>query len=71
MKAMALRREDLSAEALERQAALDRSWADAQRALADPAFRSRLERTIEQLDGTDPAPVLTRAEFLARTPPVE
>ena len=68
---MALRREDLSAEALERQAALDRSWVDAQRALADPAFRSGLERTIQRLDAAEPAQVLTRAEFLARTLPVE
>lgn len=68
---MALRREDLSAEALERQAALDRSWVDAQRGLADPAFRSGLERTIQRLDAAEPAPVLTRAEFLARTLPVE
>ena len=68
---MALRREDLNAEALERQAALDRSWADAQRALSDPVFRSGLECTIERLDAAEPAPVLTRAEFLACTLPVE
>ncbi|MGD9754124.1 MAG: hypothetical protein AB7W59_24280 [Acidimicrobiia bacterium] len=68
---MALRREEISAEALECQAALDRSWVDAQLALADPAFRSGMERTLERLDAASSALVLTRAEFLARTLPVE
>ncbi|MGE3796176.1 MAG: hypothetical protein AB7I38_19960 [Dehalococcoidia bacterium] len=68
---MARQREQLSAEALERQAALDRSWVDAQRALTDPASRSGLERMLERLDAAAPALVLTRAEFLARTLPVE
>lgn len=68
---MALRREDLSPEAVVRQAALDRSWTDAQQALSDPAFRDGLARRIERLDAGEPAPVLTRAEFLARTLPVD
>ena len=68
---VALRREELTPEAQERQAALDRSWADAQRALSDPAFREGLERTIERLDTTARAAVLSREEFLARTSPAE
>ena len=68
---MALRREDLSLETLEREAALDRSWADAQRALTDPAFCDGLERMIERLDAAEPAPVLTRPEFRARTMRIE
>ena len=64
---MALRREDLDPEALERQRALDRSWAAAQRSLADPMFRERLKQTIERLDAADPAPLLSRADFLTLT----
>ena len=66
---MALRREDLSPEELERQCGLDRSWVDAGRALADPSFRVGLVDSIGRLDGRDPAPLLTRAEFLALTEP--
>jgi hypothetical protein len=62
-----LHREDLSPEQLEHQRALDRSWAEAQRGLADPEFRSYLERSIRRLDAAEPAPLLTREEFLART----
>ena len=64
---MALRREDLTPEQLEHQRALDRSWAEAQRGLADPEFRSYLEESIRRLDAKDPAPLLTRDEFLAQT----
>jgi hypothetical protein len=64
---VALRREDLSPEELERQVALDRSWAGAQRSLADPEFRAYLEESIRRLDARGPAPLLTREEFLART----
>ena len=66
---VALRREDLSPEELERQHGLDRSWVDAERALADPSFRGGLVDSIGRLEGRDPAPLLTRAEFLARTDP--
>jgi hypothetical protein len=64
---VALRREDLTPEQLEHQRALDRSWAEAQRGLADPEFRAYLEASIRRLDATEPAPLLTREEFLART----
>lgn len=64
---MALRREDLTPEQLEHQRALDRSWAEAQRGLADPEFRSYLEESIRRLDAKEPAPLLTRDEFLAQT----
>lgn len=64
---MALRREDLSTDQLEHQRALDRSWAEAQRGLADPEFRAHLEDSIRRLDARDPAPMLTREEFLAQT----
>lgn len=64
---MALRREDLTPEQLEHQRALDRSWASAQRGLADPDFRAYLEDSIRRLDAKEPAPVLTREEFLAQT----
>ncbi len=64
---MALRREDLSPEQLEHQRALDRSWAEAQRDLADPEFRPFLEQSLRRLDAKEPAPLLTREEFLAQT----
>ena len=64
---VALRREDLTPEQLERQRALDRSWAEAQRGLADPEFRTYLEDSIRRLDGEVPSPLLTRDEFLAQT----
>jgi hypothetical protein len=50
---MALRREDLSPEQLEHQQALDRSWAEAQRGLADPEFRAYLEDSIRRLDAME------------------
>jgi hypothetical protein len=62
-----MRREDLTPEQLERQRSLDRSWAEAQRGLADPAFRAYLEDSIRRLDTKEPAPTLTREEFLAQT----
>jgi hypothetical protein len=62
-----LRREDLSPEQLEHQRALDRSWGEAQRGLADPQLRAYLEDSIRRLDAKEPAPLLTREEFLAQT----
>lgn len=68
---MALRREDLTAEQLAYQEGLDRSWASAQRQLADPEFRAYLEESIRELDAKDPRPpLLTSEEFLAQTEPV-
>lgn len=66
-EAVALRREHLSPEQLEHQRALDRSWAQAQRDLADPERRRYLEESIRGLDAKEPAPLLTREEFLAQT----
>jgi hypothetical protein len=66
---MALHREDLTPEQLRRQEALDRSWAAAQRDLADPEFRAYLEESLRQLNEKAPAPLLTREEFLAQTEP--
>jgi hypothetical protein len=68
---MALRREDLTPEQLAHQEGLDRSWASAQRQLADPEFRAYLEASIRRIDAMDPPPrTLTREEFLAQTEPV-
>jgi hypothetical protein len=64
---MALHREDLSPEQLEVQRGLDRSWASAQRDLADPEMRAYLEASIRRLDAAEPVPLLTRDEFLAQT----
>ena len=65
---MALRREDLSPEQLEIQRGLDRSWAAAQQALANPEMRAYLEESMRRPGAKAPAPVLTRDEFLAQTP---
>lgn len=64
---MTLRRDDLNPEQLEHQRALDRSWVEAQWDLADPEFRAYLERSLGRLDTAEPAPLLTREEFLAKT----
>lgn len=69
---MALHRARLTADELERQRALDRSWAAAQEGLADPGFRAYLERSLRRLNAQDPPPVVSREEFLAQTePPAE
>jgi hypothetical protein len=64
---MALRRENLTPQELERQRALDRSWSEAQRDLADPEIRRYLEESLRRLDANEPAPPLTAEEFLAQT----
>jgi len=69
---VALRREDLTAEQLAYQEGLDRSWASAQRQLADPEFRAYLEESIRRLDAKYPRPpLLTAEEFLAQTEPAD
>jgi hypothetical protein len=65
---VALRRDDLTAEQLERQRALDRSWAEAERAPAEPQSRAYLEESMRHIDAKEPALVLTRDQFLALTP---
>jgi hypothetical protein len=64
---MALRRDDLNPEQRARQQGLDRSWAGAQRDLADPELRAYLEASMRRIDAGEPAPMLTREEFLAQT----
>lgn len=49
------------------QAALNASWAQARRDMADPEFRARLEAVIEKRN----RPQLAREEFLAQTQPPE
>lgn len=64
---MASRREDLNSDEVDRQAALDRSWAHAQRALADPEFRTYIEQSIARVNASPARATLTREEFLALT----
>lgn len=64
---VALRREDLSAEQLERQQELDRSWREAEQGVADPELRAYLEASLRRLDEDPSAPLLTREQFLAQT----
>jgi hypothetical protein len=64
---MIRRHEQLSETELDRQAGLDRSWAAAQLALADPGFRSYLERSIERVNESASVSVLSSDEFLAQT----
>ena len=49
------------------QRALDRSWAAAQSDLADSGFRAYLELSLRRLDEKEPAPPVSREEFLAQT----
>lgn len=64
---MALHRQDLSAEELDRQHALDLAWSEAGRRLADPAFRSFLAASLRRLDEEPSGPLLSGDEFLAQT----
>jgi hypothetical protein len=64
---VARRREDLTAEQLRHQQALDRSWTEAQRGLADPEFRAYLEASLRRLDDEKPSVAITREEFLEQT----
>jgi hypothetical protein len=64
---VALHREDLTPEQLEHQRALDRSWAEAQRGLADSELRAYIEESVRRLDAKGSTPLITREEFLART----
>jgi hypothetical protein len=63
---MSLRHEDLTPEEFSHQEGLDRSWVAAQEALADPAFRSYLERSIERVNQSA-AEAISANEFLAQT----
>lgn len=63
---MAVHRADLTPEEEERQRELDASWAEAQRGLADPEFRSYLEDSLRRLDA-EPAPLISREGFLGQT----
>lgn len=70
MGAMGLDRARLAADQLERQRGWDRSWAEAQRGLADPEFRSCLELSLRRLDTEAPPPVVSREDFLAQSEPL-
>lgn len=62
------RREDLSAQQLKRQQALDRSWREAEQGLADPEFRAYIEASLRRLDEeSSSTPLVTRGQFLAQT----
>jgi len=63
---MSLRHEELTPEELALQAGLDRSWAHAQKALADPVFRAHLEESIERVNRSSATPI-SKEEFLAQT----
>ena len=63
---MSLRHEDLTPEESTCQQGLDRSWAHAQQALGDPAFRSQLEQSIERVNESSATPI-SKSEFLAQT----
>jgi hypothetical protein len=64
---VAFRREDLNVEQLERQRALDRSWAEAKRGLADAQHCAYLEDSMRRLDAKEPMPLLSREQLLAQT----
>lgn len=64
---MATRQEKLSADEIERQRALDRSWETARRLLADDEFAAYLTASIARVQSSDAAPV-SAEEFLAMTP---
>lgn len=67
---VSLRHENLTAEELEVQRGLDRSWAAGQRALADPEFRAYLYQSIDRLNTAPPSVPMSKAEFLAQTEPL-
>jgi hypothetical protein len=56
---------DLTPDQRAHQEALNASWEAAQRDLADPEFRARLESALELLNSKSPAPPLTREQFMA------
>ncbi len=64
---MSLRHEDLTPEEQALQGDLDRSWAGAQNALADPTFRAYLEQSIERVNNLPSTGPLSKDEFLAQT----
>ena len=64
---MAMRHEDLNGEERALQAALDRTWAGAQQALADPEFRAYIDQSIASVNASVSRQVVTRDEFLALT----
>ncbi len=64
---MSLRHEELTPDELSLQRDLDRSWAGAQKALADPEFRRYLELSIERVNNLPSTAPLSREEFLAQT----
>ena len=66
---MAVRHESLSEDEATLQAALNRSWAGARRALEDNDFRAQLDQSIASLNELTTSTTLTRDEFLSLTEP--
>jgi hypothetical protein len=64
---MTLRNEELTGEAAERQAELERSWSAARAALADPGLRQTLQTEIARVNGSRSAETMSREQFLAAT----
>lgn len=69
MLSMSLRHEELSPQDSQRQHELQRSWANAQDALADPQFRARLEDSIARVNASAATATMSKDEFLAETEP--
>lgn len=66
LSSMALRDEDLTDQQVADQAARERSWTAAQRRLADPDERRRLEQARDSALQSQ-APSISREEFLSAT----
>ena len=64
---MAMRHEDLPSDEASRQAALDASYASAQRRLRDRHFVAALRRRLDRLEAAPRSPRLTKTQFLKHT----
>ena len=64
---MAIRQEDLTPEQRAEWEARHRSWEGAQRDLADPVIRARLEEALRKLDEVPRSPAVSPEEFLEMT----
>ncbi len=69
---MAMRHEELTDDQQRRQDALDRSWAAAEKDLANAEFVELLNESLDRVNASESTETMTAAEFLARTePPAE
>lgn len=66
---MSLRHEDLSDAELARQEGLDRSWAAAREALADPQFRAQLDEAIERVNNSRSSETMSKADCSSTSEP--